>query len=356
MNWIGVDKLNVLLIHPEVDRLLHEKPSWFTLGLTWFHWLWAADASPPSSFWPQSWCEGWGWTGQNTETQNVSGVALNNFPSHKWSFTKSKKKALVENDVLVFYFSLKRRQNTSSGLKEKQVHLQHCTLLQTQTSPSESSSCRGRRSLAELPQYFQTPPANGWKMGTNWVNNIKNHQNHWEMSMCKQKSIWLYTNVARDTVSAQSHPHLSDALWGHVADDLCRHVEVLWSHVAQGDAVLGQQLGEGMNRAAVFQIPNHGYLKGNASWIHQLNTGSNWRLVNNQTKSWTAVNDKFLTVMPLTVPSSSRIVKTSSSAWVGCSPTPSPALITGLRHWREALWRRVTNQTVITIQMQSLES
>lgn len=205
MNWIGVDKLNVLLIHPEVDRLLHEKPSWFTLGLTWFHWLWAADASPPSSFWPQSWCEGWGWTGQNTETQNVSGVALNNFPSHKWSFTKSKKKALVENYVLVFYFSLKR-QNTSSGLKEKQVHLQHCTPLQTQTSPSESSSCRGRRSLAELPQYFQTPPANGWKMGTNWVNNIKNHQNHWEMSMCKQKSIWLYTNVARDTVSAVSSP------------------------------------------------------------------------------------------------------------------------------------------------------
>lgn len=45
-----------------------------------------------------------------------------------------------------------------------------------------------------------------------------------------------------------------------------------------------------------------------------------------------------LTVMPLTVPSSSLIVKTSSRAWVGCSPTPSPALITGLRQWREALW------------------
>lgn len=38
-----------------------------------------------------------------------------------------------------------------------------------------------------------------------------------------------------------------------------------------------------------------------------------------------------LTVMPLTVPSSSRMVKMSSKAWVGCSPTPSPALITGLR-------------------------
>ncbi len=36
-----------------------------------------------------------------------------------------------------------------------------------------------------------------------------------------------------------------------------------------------------------------------------------------------------LTVSPLTVPISSRIVKTSSSACVGCSPTPSPAFSTG---------------------------
>lgn len=37
--------------------------------LTWFHWLWAADASPPSSFWQQSWCEEWGQTDQNTEKE-----------------------------------------------------------------------------------------------------------------------------------------------------------------------------------------------------------------------------------------------------------------------------------------------
>ena len=38
------------------------------------------------------------------------------------------------------------------------------------------------------------------------------------------------------------------------------------------------------------------------------------------------------TVIPLTVPNSSRIVNTSRSACVGCSPTPSPALMIGRRH------------------------
>lgn len=57
-----------------------------------------------------------------------------------------------------------------------------------------------------------------------------------------------------------SPAHLLDALRGHVVDDLCRHVEVLGSHVAQRDAILGQQFGEGMNRAAVFQVTDHGYL------------------------------------------------------------------------------------------------
>lgn len=36
-------------------------------------------------------------------------------------------------------------------------------------------------------------------------------------------------------------------------------------------------------------------------------------------------------VSPFTVPISSRMVKTSRSAWVGCSPMPSPALIRGFR-------------------------
>lgn len=40
---------------------------------------------------------------------------------------------------------------------------------------------------------------------------------------------------------------------------------------------------------------------------------------------------QILTVKPLTVPISSRMVNTSKRAWVGCSPTPSPALMTGLR-------------------------
>ena len=38
-----------------------------------------------------------------------------------------------------------------------------------------------------------------------------------------------------------------------------------------------------------------------------------------------------LTTSPLTVPISSLIVNTSRRAWVGCSPVPSPALITGFR-------------------------
>lgn len=44
-----------------------------------------------------------------------------------------------------------------------------------------------------------------------------------------------------------------------------------------------------------------------------------------------AKQKRVLTVRRLTVPISSRIVNTSKRAWVGCSPTPSPALITGLR-------------------------
>ena len=43
-----------------------------------------------------------------------------------------------------------------------------------------------------------------------------------------------------------------------------------------------------------------------------------------------------LTVTPLTVPISSLMVKMSSRACVGCSPVPSPALITGLRETRAA--------------------
>ena len=39
-----------------------------------------------------------------------------------------------------------------------------------------------------------------------------------------------------------------------------------------------------------------------------------------------------VTVRFLTVPISLRMVKTSRRACVGCSPTPSPALITGRRH------------------------
>lgn len=58
-------------------------------------------------------------------------------------------------------------------------------------------------------------------------------------------------------------PHLFDALRGHVADDLRRHVEVLGGDVAQRDAVLREQLGEGVNRAAVLQISDHSYLTGN---------------------------------------------------------------------------------------------
>lgn len=135
-----------------------------------------------------------------------------------------------------------------------------------------------------------------------------------------------------------SPAHLFDALWGHVADDLCWHVEVLGSHVTQRDAVLCQQFGEGMNRAAMFQITNHSYL----TKIKHAHENMRYKF-DGQSKSRTVcfgLKMVFLslTVMPLTVPSSSLMVKTSSRAWVGCSPTPSPALITGLRQWREALW------------------
>lgn len=45
-------------------------------------------------------------------------------------------------------------------------------------------------------------------------------------------------------------------------------------------------------------------------------------------------------VSPLTVPISSLMVKISNRAWVGCSPTPLPALINGLRQWADAFWNQ----------------
>ncbi|MEQ2173149.1 hypothetical protein GOODEAATRI_028919 [Goodea atripinnis] len=117
--------------------------------------------------------------------------------------------------------------------------------------------------------------------------------------------------------------HLLDALRGHEADDLCRHVEVFRGHIAQSNAVLGQQPGQRVNSTAMFQVSNHRDLSDKRVIIVSGRcyvSPPDWNL-----------NFRVLTVMPLTVPSSSLMVKTSSRAWVGCSPTPSPALITGLR-------------------------
>lgn len=70
------------------------------LGLTWFHWLWAADASPPSSSWLRSWCEGWGWTGRNTMKQETE--------THKMTWWKSEKLLLrhSENIQTAFHLTL----------------------------------------------------------------------------------------------------------------------------------------------------------------------------------------------------------------------------------------------------------
>ena len=55
--------------------------------------------------------------------------------------------------------------------------------------------------------------------------------------------------------------HLLDAFGGHKVNDLSRHVEVLGGNVSQGDAVLGQELGQGVDCATVLQVPNHGDLR-----------------------------------------------------------------------------------------------
>ena len=58
----------------------------------------------------------------------------------------------------------------------------------------------------------------------------------------------------------QDEPHLLDALGGYEVQDLCGHVQVWGCHVAQRDAVLGQQPGQGVDCAAVLQVTHHGDL------------------------------------------------------------------------------------------------
>lgn len=55
--------------------------------------------------------------------------------------------------------------------------------------------------------------------------------------------------------------HLFNAFGGHKVDDLSGHAEVLWSHVAQSDPVLGEKSGQRMHSATMFQVTYHGNLR-----------------------------------------------------------------------------------------------
>lgn len=143
-------------------------------------------------------------------------------------------------------------------------------------------------------------------------------------------------------------------------EDVRWHAQVTWSDIAQADTVLGQQAGQRVDCASVFQVTHHGYLgkkeKAMSTWrptpdsvlIHfregpefscSIQTEIVWPRMPSLSPNLSLTNSYCsLTVMPLTVPSSSRMVKMSSRAWVGCSPTPSPAFITGLRQCLAANW------------------
>lgn len=71
-------------------------------------------------------------------------------------------------------------------------------------------------------------------------------------------------------MSVRGSAHLFDALGGHVVDDLCRHVKVPGGHVAQRDAVLGQQLGQRVDGAAVLQVTHHRYLTNSISILFKI--------------------------------------------------------------------------------------
>lgn len=60
---------------------------------------------------------------------------------------------LFKEAFCVFFYLLRWWKETS------RVYSPPCTPPRMQTSPSGSSSCRGRRSQAELPRCCQTPPA-----------------------------------------------------------------------------------------------------------------------------------------------------------------------------------------------------
>lgn len=148
-----------------------------------------------------------------------------------------------------------------------------------------------------------------------------------------------------------SGSHLLGATGSHKGPHAGWHVQAGRRHIAQSDTVLGEQASQGMHCASMLQVAHHCDLGEEPSHqegphiehllapISELsasgpgcsmpwNGGTTSKLPPLQTFPCQAAT---LTVMPLTVPSSSRMVKMSSRAWVGCSPTPSPALITGLR-------------------------
>lgn len=56
--------------------------------------------------------------------------------------------------------------------------------------------------------------------------------------------------------------------------------------------------------------------------------------------------NSILTVRPFTVPISSLMVNTSSNACVGWDPTPSPALMMGLRQWCAADYFKMEENTI----------
>lgn len=171
------------------------------------------------------------------------GVKMN-WPKH----CNRKTRALLDFSVLTY-----NPKHTKTICPLCYVYLRPCTPPQTQTSPFGSSSCRGRRSQATLPLYCQTPPASSSTI----MFTLRSSTTTATVKLLRifaGRDIWFVITLHIPP------PHLFDALWGHVADNLCRHVQVLWSHVTQSDAVLSQQFGEWMNRAAVFQISDHSYL------------------------------------------------------------------------------------------------
>ena len=111
------------------------------------------------------------------------------------------------------------------------------------------------------------------------------------------RRFWPGVTEKRRLFSSELKFCLRNTFFADFTHHFFRHAQNFRRDIIDLDLVQRQQPRQRMDGAPIFQVTEHGHSH----------------------------------AVDLTAPSSSKMVKVSSNACVGCSPTPSPALMTGLR-------------------------